>query len=56
MVVIITIHGVLTNNNSKKSKTDRIPIVIAVNSASPFMTAKSNIVSTHFIDVNLISG
>jgi len=36
---MITIQGVLTNNNSKKSKTDLIPIVIAVNNASPFNTA-----------------
>ena len=39
MVVIITIHGVLTNNNSKKSNTDLIHIVIAVNKASPLRTA-----------------
>ena len=39
IAVIITIHGVLTNNSSKKSKTDLIPIVIAVNNASPFKTA-----------------
>ena len=49
-------EGVLTNSNSKKSKTDLIPNVIAVNKASPLITAKSNIVSTHFIEVNLISG
>ena len=30
---------VFTNNNSKKSNTDLIPIVIAVNNASPFNTA-----------------
>ena len=39
MVVIITIQGVFTNKSSKKSKTDLIPIVIAVNTASPFITA-----------------
>ena len=39
IVVIITTHGVCTKSSSKKSKTDLIPIVIAVNSASPFMTA-----------------
>ena len=39
MVVIITIQGVFTNNNSRKSNTDLIPIVIAVNKASPFKTA-----------------
>ena len=37
MVVIITIQGVLTKSNSKKSNTDLIPIVIAVNKASPLL-------------------
>ena len=39
IAVIITIQGVLTNNNSKKSNTDLIPIVIAVKIKSPLTTA-----------------
>ena len=39
IVVIITIQGVFTKSNSKKSSTDLIPIVIAVNKASPLITA-----------------
>ena len=54
--LIITIHGVFTNSNSKESKTDLIPNVIASNIASPFMTAKSKALSTPAIDFNLISG
>ena len=39
IVVIMTTHGVFTKSSSKKSRTDLIPIVIAVNNASPFITA-----------------
>ena len=39
MVVIITIQGVFTKSHSQKSNTDLIPIVIAVNKASPLITA-----------------
>ena len=38
IALIITIHGVLTNNNSNESNTDLIPKVIASNTLSPFKT------------------